>query len=153
MPAAPASHPPSFPKPAAQRYGIVQDSMAQVLPKAVSIATTFYQLLLAKHPAIGPLFAHTDFEKQGPLLMETIAWAVAHLDQPELLKPRLAELGQRHQGYGARPEHYDLVGECLLGALERELGPAFTDALRQAWAEVYLLVAAVMQEGAASMQP
>lgn len=146
MPAAPASKPPLSPMPAAQRYAIVQDSMAQVLPRAVSIATTFYQLLLAKHPAIGPLFAHTDFEKQGPLLMETIAWAVAHLDQPEVLQPRLAELGGRHVGYGARPEHYDLVGECLLGALERELGPLFNDDLRQAWAEVYLLVAAGMQE-------
>jgi len=56
------------------------------------------------------------------------------------------ELGRRHDAYGARPEHYDLVGECLLGALERALGPAFDDALRQAWAEVYLIVASTMQE-------
>lgn len=149
--AAPASDAPRAP--AASRYAIVQESMQQAMPKASRIGTTFYELLLAKHPAIGPLFAHTDFDKQAPMLMETIAWAVAHLDQPEVLTPRLAELGQRHHGYGARPEHYDLVGECLLGALERELGAAFTDALRQAWAEVYLLVAAVMQDGAASMQP
>lgn len=126
--------------------------MHLVLPKAACLASTFYKLLLAKHPAVGPLFAHTDFNKQGPLLMETIAWAVAHLDQPDVLGPRLAELGRRHVGYGARPEHYDLVGECLLGALEHELGSAFTDALRQAWAEVYLLVAAGMQE-AASIHP
>lgn len=126
--------------------------MRHVLPKAASIASTFYELLLAKHPALGPLFAHTDFDKQGPLLMDTIAWAVAHLDKPEVLKPRLAELGRRHIGYGARPEHYDLVGECLLGALEHELGPVFDDTLRQAWAEVYLLVAAGMQEPA-SMAP
>lgn len=131
-----------------RRYDIVRDSLSLIGPRAERIAGSFYQMLLARHPTLGPLFAHTDFSRQGKLLMQTIAWAVQHLDQPDVLRPRLAELGARHQGYGARPEHYDLVGECLLGALERELGPAFTDALRQAWAEVYLLVAATMQEGA-----
>lgn len=135
----PLSHP--------QRYDIVKASLTLIGPRAERIAGTFYKLLLAKHPTLGPLFAHIDFQRQGRLLMETIAWAVAHLDQPAVLQPRLAALGERHHGYGARPEHYDLVGECLLGALERELGPAFDDALRQAWAEVYLRVAATMQEG------
>lgn len=136
----------------ARRYDIVQDSLRLIGPRSERIAATFYALLMAKHPVLSPLFAHTDLDRQGRLLMETIGWAVTHLDQPGVLTPRLAELGARHQGYGARPEHYDLVGECLLGALERELGPAFDDALRQAWAEVYLIIAATMQE-ASSIAP
>jgi nitric oxide dioxygenase len=128
------------------RYDIVRASLRQIAPKAEQIGQTFYELLLAKHPSLSPLFAKTNFGMQSKLLVELLAWAVEHLDQPQVFNPRLAELGLRHQSYGVRPEHYDLVGECLLGALERELGPAFNDALRQAWAEVYLIVASAMQE-------
>ena len=140
-------------QPDASRYDIVRHSLTVIQPRAERIARTFHQLLLAKHPALGPLFARTDFRREGRLLMETLAWSVQHLHEPAVLGARLAELGRRHEGYGARPEHYDLVGECLLGALERELGPAlFGDALRQAWAEVYLIVAAAMQD-AGSIRP
>ena len=136
----------------ARRYDIVQDSLRLVEPRSERIAATFYQLLMAKHPALSPLFANADLHAQGKLLMQTMGWAVSHLGQPDVLRPELGALGARHHGYGVRPEHYDLVGECLLGALERELGAAFDDALRQAWAEVYLIIAATMQE-AVSIPP
>ncbi|MFT3858063.1 MAG: globin domain-containing protein [Aquabacterium sp.] len=131
---------------AARRYDIVRDSLRLIEPKADGIGAVFYELLLAKHPSLSPLFARTDLHQQGRQLMQTIGWTVAHLQEPGELRARLAELGDRHRAYGVKPEHYDLVGECLLGALERELGSAFDDRLRQAWAEVYLIVAEAMQE-------
>jgi hemoglobin-like flavoprotein len=81
--------------------------------------------------------------------MGMIVWAVQQLNQPDVLTKRLRELGSRHDGYGVKPEHYDLVGECLLGALDKHLGAAFDDELRLAWAEVYVFMANTMQERAA----
>jgi hemoglobin-like flavoprotein len=123
----------------------VRDSLALIAPKADAVAAYFYEQLLTRHPALQKLFARTDFGAQGKALMSMIVWAVQQLDQPEVLAKRLRELGRRHDGYGVKPEHYDLVGECLLGALETQLGEAFDDELRLSWAEVYVLMANTMQ--------
>jgi hemoglobin-like flavoprotein len=35
----------------------------------------------------------------------------------DAIVPKLRELGVRHVRYGARPEHYPVVGEALIGAM------------------------------------
>ena len=48
-------------------------------------------------------------------------------------------------------EHYRLVGEALLWTLERGLGQDLTPEVRSAWANVYHVLAATMQAGAAEV--
>ena len=60
--------------------------------------------------------------------------------------------GRRHVHYGVQDHEYDSVGTALLWTLERGLGSEFTPEVRNAWTEVYLLVAALARWGAAREQ-
>ena len=66
--------------------------------------------------------------------------------------PALRELGARHVAYGARPEHYPVVGEVLIASMAEVAGPAWRPEYSRAWASAFGLVAGAMLEGAASVQ-
>ena len=51
--------------------------------------------------------------------------------------------------YGVVPAHYDLVGDMLIKTLKDALGPDFTPEVQKAWTDVYGIVSATMQAGAA----
>jgi hemoglobin-like flavoprotein len=62
--------------------------------------------------------------------------------------PKLRELGARHVAYGARPEHYPVVGSVLIASLAAVAGEAWTPEHEQAWAEAFDVVAGAMMAGA-----
>jgi nitric oxide dioxygenase len=62
--------------------------------------------------------------------------------------PVAQDMARRHVGYGVQPAHYDTVGAALLWTLEQDLGPAFTDETREAWATAYGTLAQVMKDAA-----
>ncbi len=125
---------------------LVQDSFAQIAPIAEEAGQLFYARLFERDPTLRVLF-RGDIREQSRHLMTALRFAVESLNRLEELLPALRQLGQRHVGYGVTPEHFALVGETLLWTLEQGLGDAFTPETREAWAEVYAVVATVMQEG------
>jgi nitric oxide dioxygenase len=54
--------------------------------------------------------------------------------------------------YGARAEHYPVVGAALLASLAAVAGGAWNERFEQAWAEAYDVVATVMLGGAAAAE-
>ena len=80
--------------------------------------------------------------------MRMLGTLVTMLDDERRFVSELAALGRRHVGYGASAADYDAVGAALLIALERGLGERFTPATREAWAEAYRLMAAIMRRAA-----
>lgn len=130
----------------ATAYEKVLESLQWIEPKSDLIAQAFYRRLLTKHPELAALFAEADMPRLGKQLMDTFSWAVRHWGDAPLLRERLKALGLRHKLLGVSPGHFDLVGECFLGALESELGVAFTDELRHAWVQAYLMVVSAMQD-------
>ena len=91
-------------------------------------------------------------ELQGRKVMQMFAEIVRTLDQPQAFIAEVADLGRRHVHYGVQDSQYDSVGTALLWTLERGLGPAFTDEVRDAWTEAYLLLSAVLRRAAAQEQ-
>lgn len=128
-----------------EQIRLVQGTFDQVAPIADKAAELFYGRLFEVAPGVKPLFSG-DMKKQGAMLMQTIGLAVKGLDDLAYIKPSLRALGRRHVGYGAKPEHYDVVGACLLWTLEQGLGAAFTPEVKSAWAETYQALADVMIE-------
>ena len=55
----------------------------------------------------------------------------------ELLTDVLLELGEKHVGFGVKPEYFPSMGRSLLAALKSSLGDAFTEEVKSAWVEVY----------------
>ena len=81
--------------------------------------------------------------------MQMIGTAIGLLGRADQLVPALEALGRRHAGYGVQDEHYETVGTALLWTFEQELGPAFTPEVREAWTQLYIIVATTMREAAA----
>jgi len=55
----------------------------------------------------------------------------------ESILPAASALAKRHLAYGARAEHYPVVGSALLWTLEKGLGEAWTPELAAAWTAAY----------------
>ena len=56
----------------------------------------------------------------------------------------MRDLGQRHQAYGALPEHYPLVVELLLASFKQQLGRRWTKAINSAWQTLLMAASAEM---------
>jgi len=128
-----------------QQIALVQSSFAQVVPIAPQAAEIFYARLFELAPQVRPLF-QGDLQEQGRKLMTMLATVVNGLTRLDVIVPAAQQLARRHVAYGARAEHYPVVGQALIDTLERGLGPAFTPEVREAWATAYGVLSGVMVE-------
>jgi len=134
-----------------QQKELVQQTWTMVVPIADTAAELFYGRLFELEPSYRAMFKH-DMTEQGKKLMKTINIAVTALDDVEPLVPVLKKMGADHVGYGVKERDYNVVGAALIWTLEKGLGDAFTDEVKNAWGAVYELLASVMKEGAAEAE-
>lgn len=134
-----------------QQKELVQKTWVMVVPIADTAAELFYGRLFELEPEYKKMFKH-DMTEQGKKLMKTINIAVEALDDVEPLVPVLKKMGADHAGYGVKERDYNVVGAALLWTLEKGLGDAFTDEVKNAWGAVYELLASVMKSGAAEAE-
>ena len=133
----------------AKTVELVQTSFAKVAPIASTAAEIFYTKLFEMDPEVKALFPASDDDKmkeQGNKLMTMLAAAVNGLSNVEALIPVLQDLGKKHVGYKVEKSHYDTVGAALLDTLAAGLGDEFTPDVKQAWTDVYGVMANVMIE-------
>ncbi len=126
---------------------LVRESFDLVEPIAPQAAEYFYTELFAADPSLRTLF-RGDMALQGAKLMKMMSFAVAHLQEPQVLMPALRHLGQQHAEYGVRDDDYDTVGGALLRTLAFGTGVAFTPDVEAAWIDVYGTLAGTMKEAA-----
>ncbi len=126
-----------------QQISLVQSSFTKVVPIAEQAAALFYARLFELAPEVRPLFKG-DMTEQGRKLMAMIGMVVNGLTRLESIVPAAQKLGERHNAYGAKPEHYAVVGAALLDTLAKGLGDDFTPEVRAAWTEAYGTLAGVM---------
>ncbi|MGB5398074.1 MAG: globin family protein [Gammaproteobacteria bacterium] len=130
-----------------QQKELVKQTWTMVVPIADTAAELFYGRLFELDPSVKPMFKG-DMKEQGAKLMKTIGIAVSALDDLEPLIATLKDMGEKHAGYGVKDADYDTVAAALLWTLEKGLGEAFTDEVKNAWAAVYTILADVMKQGA-----
>jgi nitric oxide dioxygenase len=113
------------------------------------ITQHFYQMLFRDYPETRAYFnqAHQAAGTQPRALAGAILAYAAHIDRLEALKDALPMIIQKHVSLDIRPEHYPIVGTCLLRAIREVLGAAATDDIIDAWGQAYgqladLLIAA-----------
>lgn len=126
---------------------LVQSSFTKVVPIADKAAEIFYAKLFEKDPSLKSMFKG-DMKAQGAKLMTMIGTAVNGLDDLNSIVPAVQNLGRNHVGYGVKDSHYDTVGASLLETLEAGLGDDFTPAVKDAWTEVYTVLATTMKDAA-----
>ncbi|ESP91075.1 MULTISPECIES: globin family protein [Pseudoalteromonas] len=126
---------------------LVQASFVKVEPISEQAADIFYTTLFEYDPSLKSLFKNS-MKSQGQKLMATLKVAVNSLDDLDALVPVLQKLAERHVNYGVKPEHFTLVGNALLYTLKKGLGSDWNSELRQAWIDVFKVVATVMKNHA-----
>jgi hemoglobin-like flavoprotein len=126
---------------------LVQDSFARVAPISEQAAVLFYDRLFEVAPPVRAMFPD-DMTEQRKKLMATLAVVVNGLSNLEAVLPAASALAKRHVSYGAKPEHYPVVGGALLWTLEKGLGDAWTPEVAEAWTAAYGTLSGYMIEEA-----
>jgi hemoglobin-like flavoprotein len=131
-----------------RQVALVQGTFDLIAPIADDAAVLFYSRLFEIDPGLRRLFK-SDMREQRVKLMQMLTAAVNGLTHLDRLVPVVEGLGRRHAAYGVTDAHYQTVGEALLWTLEMGLGKSFTPEVREAWADVYGLLASTMRNAAA----
>jgi hemoglobin-like flavoprotein len=126
---------------------LVQDSFAKVAPISEQAAVLFYDRLFEVAPSVRAMFPD-DMSGQRKKLMATLAVVVNGLTNLEAVLPAASALAKRHVSYGAKAEHYPVVGAALLWTLEKGLGDAWTPEVSDAWIAAYGTLSGYMIEEA-----
>ena len=119
-----------------EQIKLVQDSFTKVAPISETAAVLFYDRLFEIAPSVRAMFPD-DMTEQRKKLMAVLAVVVNGLANLESVLPAASALAKRHVSYGARPEHYPVVGAALLWTLEKGLGDAWTPDVADAWTAAY----------------
>ncbi len=109
----------------------------------VVVGDAFYSKLFSQHPSLRKMFP-SEMSKQYQKLMDMLTTIVSRLDRLDELSDDIAEMAQRHEGYGVKIAHYKVVGDALLWTLEHGLGRDWTDEVREAWQCCYKVLADTM---------
>lgn len=107
------------------------------------ITTHFYQMMFRDYPEVKAYFnqAHQAQGTQPKALAGAVLAYAAHIDRLEALADAIPVIIQKHVALDIRPEHYPIVGTCLLQAIKEVLGEGATDEVIAAWGEAYNFLA------------
>jgi len=128
----------------------LEESFDLVAPHGDELVRVFYAKLFEAAPSVQPLFADVDMERQRAALLNMLIVLRESLQDLDDIVPDLEELGARHVDYGAKPEHYPVVGEVLIGSMAQVAGDAWKSEYTAAWEEAFPVVQGVMLSGAAA---
>lgn len=112
-----------------------------------ALTTFFYQLMLSEYPQVRPLFnqAHQASGAQQRALANAVLMYARHIDRLDALGPLAAQIVAKHVALQIQPEHYPIVGACLLRSIREVLGEVIaTPAVIDAWGAAYQQLADIL---------
>ncbi|WP_067064678.1 NO-inducible flavohemoprotein [Roseateles chitosanitabidus] len=119
---------------------LIQATVPVLKARGEDITRHFYGLMLSEHPELKAFFneAHQAEGTQARALAGAVLAYASHIDRLEALAGALPRIIQKHVALGVQPEHYPIVGQCLLRAIREVLGAEIaTDAILDAWGKAY----------------
>jgi nitric oxide dioxygenase len=132
--------------PSPQTIALVKATVPVLQQHGEQITRHFYSIMFRDYPAVKAFFnaAHQAAGTQQRALANAVLAYAAHIDRLDALKDALPVIVQKHAALGVLPEHYPIVGTCLLRAIKEVLGDAATDEIIDAWAEAYQQLAEIL---------
>ena len=112
-----------------------------------ALTTHFYKMMLTEYPQVRPLFnqAHQASGDQPRALANGVLMYARHIDQLEQLGGLVGQIINKHVALQILPEHYPIVGSCLLRAIEEVLGSEIaTPEVIAAWGAAYQQLADIL---------
>jgi nitric oxide dioxygenase len=130
-----------------QDRAIVKATVPLLESGGEALITHFYSMLLNEHPEVRPLFnqAHQSSGAQPRALANGVLMYARHIDQLEQLGDLVTKIINKHVALQILPEHYPLVGNCLLRAISEVLGSEVaTPEVIGAWGRAYQQLADIL---------
>ncbi|MDD1014989.1 NO-inducible flavohemoprotein [Pseudomonas rubra] len=131
----------------AQDRAIVKATVPLLESGGEALTTHFYKLMLSEYPQVRPLFnqAHQASGDQPRALANGVLMYARHIDQLEQLGGLVGQIINKHVALQILPEHYPIVGSCLLRAIEEVLGKDIaTPEVIAAWGAAYQQLADIL---------
>ncbi|MGE8359585.1 NO-inducible flavohemoprotein [Pseudomonas sp.] len=123
-----------------QQRALVKATVPLLETGGEALTRHFYAKMLKEYPQVRPLFnqAHQASGDQQRALANGVLMYARHIDQLEALGPLVSKVVNKHVALQILPEHYPIVGTCLLQAIREVLGAEIaTDEVIDAWAAAY----------------
>ncbi|MDN4498610.1 NO-inducible flavohemoprotein [Pseudomonas mosselii] len=124
----------------AEQRAIIKATVPLLESGGEALTTHFYKLMLSEYPEVRPLFnqAHQASGDQPRALANGVLMYARHIDRLEQLGGLVGQIINKHVALQILPEHYPIVGSCLLRAIEQVLGKDIaTPEVIAAWAAAY----------------
>ncbi|OEY66784.1 NO-inducible flavohemoprotein [Marinobacter sp. X15-166B] len=130
-----------------QTIATVKSTVPLLAEHGQVITQVFYRKLFANNPDLQHIFNMANQRDgaggQSSALADAVIAYANHIDQIDVLVPAVMRIASKHASIGIEPEHYPIVGENLLAAIQEVLQlPDDHDAL-SAWGEAYGLLAQI----------
>lgn len=112
-----------------------------------ALTTHFYKIMFRDHPEVQVLFnqTHQASGDQPRALANSVLCYARNIDALENIGTVAGQIINKHVSLQILPEHYPIVGKCLLQAIREVLGAeTATDAVIDAWAAAYGQLADVL---------
>ncbi|MGR2738796.1 NO-inducible flavohemoprotein [Billgrantia sp. Q4P2] len=131
-----------------QQEQLIESTAPVVAEHLGAITQRFYPLMFARYPEVKPLFndAHQADGGQPRALAGAVLAYVQLRQNREKVREVLATVVSKHVSLDIRPEHYPIVGECLMAAIGEVLGDAVTPKIADAWSTLYEELAGLLIE-------
>ncbi len=124
------------------QLAIVKSTAPAVQQNSVAITTRFYDRLFENHPETKAFFVNTS-PGQAVRLADALVAYTENIDDLSPIVPVVKAIGRKHVAAGVKPEHYEVVGTELLGAVVDVLGE-LPDEVVDAWAAAYQALADIL---------
>lgn len=112
-----------------------------------ALVKLFYQTMFTSFPEVQTFFnqSHQRSGQQPRALLHSVLMYAKYIDNLGTLTELVKKIAHKHCSVLVLPEHYPIVGTCLLRAMRELLGPEIaTDELIAAWAHAYQLLAELL---------
>ena len=118
---------------------IIKATAPLVGQHAREITDHFYPLMFQRYPAVKEIFnqSHQQKGSQPQALANALVAYATHIDQLGELSDAVKLIVHKHCSLNVLPEHYPIVGECLIESVGAVLGEAVTAEIAAAWQAAY----------------
>ena len=109
----------------------------------LAITSRMYEILFETYPETKELFSSAP-DEQPKILAAAIGAYATNIDKLDTLHQAVNRMAAAHVRSQVKPEHYPMVGESVLAAMQDVLGDAATPEILEAWGEAYNYLADIL---------
>ncbi|MBI5975406.1 globin domain-containing protein [Staphylococcus canis] len=126
-----------------EEKGIILETVPVLKEKGTEITSKFYNRMFTQHPELRNMFNQTNQKKgfQSTALAHSVLAAAMNIEDFTPIVPIVKEIGYKHCALDVREEHYPIVGENLLAAIQDVVGIDENHPIIKTWAKAYGVIA------------